>query len=260
MNIFLNFSDSAKYADIARSMVNGMGYGNSFSFWTSNFFDFVKDKIFPAPSTSPVMPISIAGFFKIFGIGDFAVIATSFFYFILTLVFVYILAKRIFNSKLVGALSILVVGTSYDLIHYATNGASESPFIFEIVAASYFASLKKKWANVVTILFLILMYFTRPQAFIYMAGIILYSLLINFRPKKALISFAAIIFIGILIDYFILMRIGNVFFLYSIIGRGIGSSFNQSSTASDALRGVAVIAGGGILQTLKNIFYNLYKF
>jgi len=47
------------------------------------------------------------------------------------------------------------------------------------------------------------------------------------------------------------------FFLYSIIGRGVGSSFNQSSTASDALRGAAAVAGGGIVQILK-IFFTIY--
>lgn len=258
--MYLDLSDAAKFADFARNLINGLGFGSNFSFWSSNIFELIKSAIFSALWTPPVMPVSIAAFFKIFGVTDFAVIATSFFYFILTLVFVYLLGKKIFNSKLVGALSTLAVGASYDIIHYATNGASESPFIFEIVAGLYFASLKKKWTNAVTVLFLVLMYFTRPQAFIYIAGIILFWLLVNFKPKKAVISFICILFFGVLIDYFVLRPLSGKYFLYSIIGRGIGSSFNQSSTASDALRGAAVVAGGGIVPTLKNIFYNLYNF
>lgn len=245
--MYINFSDSAKFADVAKNLVTGNGYNSNFSFFGGQ------------PATLPVMPYSIAAFFKIFGVTDFAVIATSFFYFILTLVFVYLLGKQIFKSKWVGALSALAVGASYDLIHYATNGASESPFIFEIVAASYFASLKKKWANVLTVLFLVLMYFTRPQAFIYIAGIILYWLLVNFKPKKAIFVFVGLIIAGLFVDRFILFPLGGKYFTYSIIGRGFYSSFNQSSVASDALRGAAV-AGGGIAQTFKNIYYNLYNF
>lgn len=257
--MYISFSDAAKFADIARNWVEGGGYGGVFSFWYPSIFEALKYKVFSAMGIPPVMPFSIAGFFKIFGVGDFAVIATSFFYFILTLIFVYLLGKKIFESKWVGALSTLAVGASYDLIHYATNGASESPFIFEIVAGLYFASLKKRWASVVTIIFLILMYFTRPQAFIYIAGIVLYWLLINFKLKKALLSFAGVVIAGLLIDHFVLLPLSGKYFLYSILGRGLGSGFNQSSTASDALRGAAV-AAPSLAQTAKNIFYNLYNF
>ena len=267
--MYLDFSDTVKYADIARNLVNGLGYGSSFSFWSSNIFELIKTKIFLSPWTPPIMPYSIAGFFKIFGVGDFAVIATSFFYFILTLVFVFLLAKKVFNNlpaqagKLVGALSILAVGFNYDLIHYAKNGASESPFIFEIVAASYFASIKKRWANVVTILLLILMYFTRPQAFIYIAGIILYWLLVNFKLKKALLIFAGVIVCGLIVDRFVLWPLGGQMFLYSITGRGITSTLAQGTSiaTSDNLRGANLnLEGFGLTQLLKNIFYNLYNF
>ncbi len=247
----LLFSDAAKYALIAKSI-------NLYGKYSTDFSFYLKD-LFTTQWIIPTMPYSIAGFFKIFGVTDFAVIATSTFYYLLSIIFTYLLAKQIFKSRWVGALSALAVGASYDLIHYATNGASESPFIFEIVAGLYFASLKKKWANVMTVLFLILLYFTRPQAFIYIAGIILFWLLNNYKLKKALISFAGIILVGVLVDYFVLMPLNGKYFLYSILYRGTVSSFNQSSTASDALRGAAV-AGGGIVQTLKNTFYNLYNF
>ena len=260
MSPFLNLSDSAKFADIAKNIFYGLGFGNSFSFWGSTIFESLKLNLFAATWTPPVMPYSIAAFFKIFGVGDFAVIATSFFYFLLTLIFVFLLAKKVFNSKLVGALSTLAVGASYDLIHYATNGASESPFIFEIVAGIYFASIKKKWANIVAGLLMVLMYFTRPQAFIYIAGIILYWLLINFKPKKAILVFVGLIVVGLFVDRFVLFPLAGKYFTYSVIGRGFYSSFNQSSIASDALRGAGGVAGGGITQTLKNIFYNLYNF
>jgi 4-amino-4-deoxy-L-arabinose transferase-like glycosyltransferase len=257
---FLTFSDSAKYADIARNMVNGLGYGSSFSFWSVSVFEYIKAKLFLTLSTPPVMPFSMAGFFKIFGLTDFAVIFTSSFYFILTLIFVFLLSKKIWKSNLVGSLSVLVIGLNKDLINYAVSGASESPFIFEIVAASYFALIKRRWANFVTVLLLLLMYFTRPQAFIYIAGIILFWLLNNFNVKKAILYFVGVLFAGLLFDHFVLLRMEGKYFLYSVVSRGLHSSFNQTSVASDALRGATGSVGWGTVQIVKNIFYNLYNF
>jgi len=258
--MYINFSDAAKYADIARNLVGGLGYGNSFTFWSTNIFDLIEGYIFSSAWTPPVVPYSIATFFKIFGVGDFAVIATSFFYFLMTLIFVYLLGKKVFGSKLVGALSTFAVGFNYDLIHYATNGASESPFIFEIVAASYFVSIKKRWANVATIILFILMFFTRPQAFIYIIGIVLFWLLLNIKSKKVLMYFAGIIIVGLLVDYFVLLPNSGKNFIYSIIGRGYYTSRNQTSTASDVLRGATNTIEAGLAPILKNIFYNLYNF
>ena len=246
--MYINFSDAAKFADIARNLINGSGFNCDFSFWSSKIW------------TPPVTSYSIAMFFKIFGTSDFAVIATSFFYFVLTLIFTFLLGRKIFNSKLVGFLSTIAVGFNYDLIYYATNGASESPFIFEIVAASYFASIRKKWAGVVTILFLVLMYFTRPQAFIYIAGIIFYWLLVNFKLKKSLIYFMGVTVAAFLFDRFVLFPLSGKYFLYSITGKTFGFSFDQSSVASGVLRGAASTIGGGVVQIFKNIFYNLYNF
>ncbi len=260
--MYITFSDSAKFADIARNLVNGLGYGNSFSFWSSNIFEFIKSEVFLSPWTPPVIPLSIAVFFKIFGVTDFAVVATSFFYFILTLIFVYLLARNIFRSNLIGALSTLAVGFNYDLIRYATSGASELSLIFEIVAASYFTSIKKKWANVVIILFLVLMYFTRPQAFIYIAGIILYWLLTNLNIKKALLYFAGVLIVGVLIDRFVLAPLSGKYFLYSIAGRGINAATQivSGGSASDSLRGSLGGGDGGLTVLTKKVFYNLYNF
>ena len=266
MNLFLHFSDSAKYADVARNIVKGLGFGSSFSFWAFSVFESINNRLFSFWTMPPVMPYSIAGFFKIFGFTDFAVVATSMFYFLLTLIFTYLLGKKLFNSlpaqagKLVGALSVLAVGGSYDMIHYALNGASESPFIFEIVAASYFASLKKKWANVLMVLLLVLMYLTRPQAFIYIAGIILFWLLANFKTKKAILSFIGITILCLLVDRLVLYPLNGKYFIYSVLYRGTTSSFIQSSTASDTLRGATEVSTVGIFQVFKNIFYNLYNF
>ncbi len=266
---FISFSDSAKYADIARNIVQGMGYGASFTFWDVNIFELVKQAIFPAQNILPVMPLSFALFFKVFGsTADYVVIATSLFYFILTLVFTFLLSKQIFSdlsgklNNLVGALSTLAIGSNYDLIHYATGGASEAPFIFEIVASLYFASLKKRWANIIVVVLLIVMYFTRYQSFVYIAGVILFWLLITYETKKALLMFLSISVLGLIVDRVILLPLVGKTFFYSITNKGLSVAITQtaSGSASDALRGSVNVASVGITQIAKNSLYNLYNF
>ncbi len=258
---YLQFSDAAKFADIARNIISGLGYNGKFSFWSSGIIDLSQRLAFPSPWTPPLMPLSIAASFQVFGINDFAVLATSFLYFILTLIFVYLLAKRVFKNNLVAILSTIAVGFNFDLITYATNGASESLFIFEIVIGVYLISLRKKWSTVLGFIFMVLLYFTRSQAFIYIAGTLLYWALTRFKRKKALYIFSLILVVGFLIDYFVLPRLAGKYFLYSVFGRGFGTLTQVSSggSASDSLRGVTVQADG-VITIIKKLFYNLYNF
>jgi 4-amino-4-deoxy-L-arabinose transferase-like glycosyltransferase len=262
MNLqYLTFSDAAKFADIARNLVVNLGYGGLFNFWSSSIFSLINSNIFPALSIPPIMPFSIAVFFKIFGISDFAVIATSFFYFVLTLIFVFLLAKELFKDYLVAALSTLTVGFNYDLIDYATKGASESPFIFEMVASAYFLTLKRQWATVFAFLFMVFMYFTRPQAFIYIAGLVLYYLLLRLKTKRAILCFLGVLGVGLFVDRFLLSSLAGRYFLYSITGRGLNATttYIPGIAISNALRG-SVSMVTPVVSVLKKVFYNLYNF
>ena len=84
---FLKFSDAAKYADVARNLLLNNSFNSFFNFWGSNNANWIQ----------PVTPYSIILFFKLFGINDFAIIATSFFYFVLSLVFVFLLTQKIYK-------------------------------------------------------------------------------------------------------------------------------------------------------------------
>jgi len=64
MSFFLSFSDAAKFADIARNIVSGRGYGGNFSFWHQGIEEVVQKRNFPAWTVPPVMPYSIAAFLK----------------------------------------------------------------------------------------------------------------------------------------------------------------------------------------------------
>ncbi|KKS95343.1 MAG: hypothetical protein UV71_C0008G0015 [Microgenomates group bacterium GW2011_GWC1_43_13] len=236
--MWIHFSDAAKFADIARNIIQLRQYVSNFGFWGGNSI---------AMAIQPVMPLSIAAFFKILGVSDFAVIATSFLYFLLTLVFVYLLAKKVFGSNLVAWLSTIAVGSNYDLIHYSTSGASESPFIFEIVAATYFVSLNKKWGTVLGLVFLVLMNFTRPQAIIYILGLVIYYLFLNLHWKKATLYSLGTLVLGAL-AYFFFSRQGAIAISQNLPGVAV----------SDSLRGG--VQSVRFLTLFKKVFYNLYNF
>ncbi len=234
---FLTFSDSAKYADLAKSIVLDNGYLPLFNFWGGN----------NAINIQPFTPYSISVFFKIFGVNDFAVMTTSFFYFLLSLIFVFLLTQKIYKSKLTSILSTVSVGFNYNLINYATSGASESPFIFELLASTYFISLRKWWGNVLGVLFMILMYFTRPQAIIYIFGLVLYYFVANFSWKKAVLY----TFVSFLVGTFI-------YGLFSKQGLIAVTQNLPGMAVSDSLRGSVV--GFDMLVIAKKVFYNLYNF
>lgn len=250
INLFLTFSDAAKYALVAKSIAEGNGYTTSFSFWSNNLFSTYGI----LPAFSYVLSVS----FKLFGINDTSIVLTSFIFFILSIVFVFLLTKR-YSGTTTALLAASATAFDIRLIEYATNGASESMFIFEIVLIAYLISIKNKWVNLFAFAVMFLMYFTRPQAFLYILGLILFYLLNNFKIKKALLLFVIISFGGIVADYFILSQLNGQFFLYSVLKRGVDASLGYiGSNASNALRGNRISID--ILALLKKLLYNLYNF
>ena len=257
---YLTFSDGAKFADIARSIVSGLGYNGKFSLWTKGVIDLSIKPAFPSPWIPPLMPSSIALSFLIFGISDFSVIATSSIYFILLIFFTFLLGKKIFGN-LVAVLSAAAVVGNENFLNYAVSGSSEPLFTLEIVASAYYLTIKKRWATFLGFILMVSLYFTRPQAFIYIAGLLFYWLLLRFKIRRAIVFFLIAMVIGFIFDYFILSQLSGKFFFYSVLGRGSPTVTQVSAggSPSDSLRGAAVRVSD-ILAIFKKLFYNLYNF
>lgn len=253
MNLnYLNFSDGAKFALVARNLVNGNGYTTDFNFWGNINFS--------TSGISAAVPYLMSFFMSLFGTTDIAVIAFSLFFYLLLIVATFLLAQKLFG-KIVGSLSALSVASSYNYIDYATSGASETLFAFEIVTSMYLLSFKRWWINIIGFAMLFVMYLSRPQAVIYMAGIFLYWLVSKFGIKKAIISFITLGVVGILIDKFVLYPLSFNYPVNPILVRGLQSILNYSSNmaVSDGLRGAEGPALT-LLDVLKKVFYNLYNF
>lgn len=250
---YLYFTDTAKFALVAREIANHFQFATTFNFWNNDFFNTV--------GILPVYPYILSLFFKLFGISDVSILITSFLFFFLTGVIIYLLALKL-TSKFVGLLTSIIFLFSPQMIEFAKSGASETLFIFEIVLGLYLTTIKNKWANVGMFLTLFLIYFTRPLAFIYILGILIYYLFINFNLKKASIYSVLALMSFVIIDTTLFSWINGKYFIYSTLARGIDASVNHMSSVavSDSLRGGGSGFTAGLPDVLKKVFYNLYNF
>lgn len=254
---YLTFSDSAKFAIISRNIINKIGYKTDFLFFDP---EIIKTGL-PLVSfwIPPLMPLAIAGSFLVFGVTDLSVILVSAVFFIALVIITYLLAEKLFG-RLAGTIASLAVIFNPDLLRYAISGASETLFAFLIVLVIYLLSFKKKWPDLFGILTLVLMYFARPQGFIYISGAILFWLVLRFKYKKSGCLFLLIVVLGLLVDKFILSSLSGKYFLYSITERA-GFAITQSlpgEAVSDSLRGG--VFNASLLLILKKGFYNIYNF
>lgn len=262
----LIFSDGAKMADIARNVVEGRGYGGSFSSFGADkkILEHLDRIPFPRYDRQPLMPLSIAVFFSIFGVGDVSIIFTSAFFYLLSLVFIFLLGERIF-SRWVGFLGAVAFLSFPDFWPYALGGASETVFLLQIVLTFYLFSFGTKKTAVAALFVAALSYFTRPQGFILIAGSVLYYLLTYEKTRKqALLKFLIVAVAAALIDLAILSNITGKTFFYSVLSKGADVSvlYTEKLPGTTGLR-TGVDTKSELLKNItgvgKKVFYNLYN-
>lgn len=256
---FLIFSDAAKFADIARSLILGRGYGMNFTFFGAEMPEMV-DGLFMA-GLPPLYPLTTAVFFKIFGMTDFSVILTSGFFYLAGAITLYFLGKKIFG-ELVGILAALAFIFDPAMLNYATSGASESLFIFEIILAALLFYQNTRVSLFLGFFVLLLSYFTRPSAIIYIAGFVLFFLLLRFKKKTQILKAGGVaVLIWLLIEAVLAKFVGK-FFLYSPLATFLHgtASFSPTAASTAILRGGLVSAGLQLKPFLSKVFYNLYNF
>jgi 4-amino-4-deoxy-L-arabinose transferase-like glycosyltransferase len=257
---YIYFSDGAKFADIAAQMVSGSGFKSNFTFFSPTIFNLAKESYFSARGVPPAMPLLISISFKLFRASDFSVIGVSAFFYLLLVISVFFLGKKL-SSSLVGALAAIVVAANMDFLGYASSGASETLFAFLSVISTYLISIRKKWAVLLFILSLIFLYLTRPQGIFFILAYVLGWLLYRFSVKKSLIYFSIFVVFISIFDWFAIKPLSFIIPVYPVLSRGIDSlsQYSPNIATSAALRG-----GSGVSIQLfaifKKIFYNLYNF
>jgi len=256
---YLVFSDTAKFADIARNLAEGKGFGINFTFFGSKMPEMVGG-LFPA-GVLPFYPLIIAAFFKIFGITDLAVASSSGIFYLTGAVAIYFLGKKIFGN-LVGILASLAFIFDPAMLNYATSGASESLFIFEIILAALLFYLNSMTSLIFGLLTLLALYFTRPSAIIYIAGFILFFIFLRFKNKTQILRVGVIAVIVWLTIEVILTKFAGMFFLYSpLLSFLYGvARFSPLNASTSYLRGGETTLILGLKPLLSKFFYNLYNF
>ncbi len=257
---YLKFSDSAKFADVARNLYEDGILGKSFTFFDSKLQTLGDEGLFSIKGIPILNPLVVYLSFKAFGVSDFSVYFVSMLFFVLSSVFIYLLGKKV-SGNLVGLVASIIFSTNLDMINYAISGSSESLFIFEILLATYLISLTKKWSTVLSLFVFIAMYFTRPQAFVFIFALLLYWLILKIGLKKALLTILTLGIVAITFDRFVLYPLSFRTQLYSITSRGTQAIlyYPSGSATSNGLRGGGV-EKLGYSDIGKKLFYNLYNF
>ena len=123
-------SDDREYASIARNIVKGKGITRNFAYPLDiNFFEKLPIPEFIHP---PGYPLILAGFFKLFGISDFAALAPSYLSYFILVLLIFFFAKRfleiktatiaavilIFNKEILDASIIALSEVAYTLLFF----------------------------------------------------------------------------------------------------------------------------------------------
>ena len=257
---YLRFSDGAKFADIARNIVQEEGYVRSFTFFGERAITWPKDQYFNADQMPPLMPYSMAAAFRVFGVSDSSVILTSSLFFLASVVASYFVGKHLFGG-LVGFLSALSIASNINLLDYATSGASEIALIFSVLVGFYFLLVGGKLGYFLSALSMYLVYLARPQAIIFIFGFIFYMLIRRFGLSKAIVVSAVLGVLTFAVDRLVIYPLSWSRGFAPLLERGFQSiaAHPLSESPSDVLRGAGVRAGS-YQEILSKLFYNLFNF
>jgi len=263
---YLTFSDSAKYADLARNIATGRGYGVSYSTFSNALLNLTKDNLFSAYWMSPLMSFAFLASFKALGISDLSVITTSSIFYLGIVTMVYLIGNKLFG-RLVGFLSAVAVAANVNFLDYATTGATETLFVFGLLLVFYLFILNNKWTNLFGFLSFIPIYLARPHAPIYLIVLLAFFLYLNLKDNRYIYLKIVFIVVSTILIYEIAARLfGDKLFLVSIFNRGLISSLHYSTIAPSnvALRETLIdpralfLANIGIM--IKKFLYNMYNF
>ena len=259
MNIWLQFSDAAKYADIARNIVNGKGFVSSFSFFREDLFNYTG-QYFSGSSVPKLYPYLLSIFFRFFGVNDPSVLLLSWISFILVLIVGYLFARKLFG-KLAALIFLLSLAFYINLIEFAHTGASEMFFILELLMSFYLITFKDMRIQAGGLIVSLLMYFTRPQAILFMIPVFFYFVIRNFSFKRAFQIFTILLVGFLLFDNLYFKQVNKRSVLYPIVVRGMEASmfYYPGEGTSNRLRGGSVIPLQSV-EIAKKTFYNMYNF
>ena len=251
----LTFSDSAKFADAGRNLLEEGRLAVHHSFFSdSSLRNYIPGKTFEVNFT-PVNSRLLSLVFLSLPTTDQTLIFTGGVFFIISALLLYELTQKLFSQK-AGLVALLFFLTSPFFLEYGYNFTTEIIFTFEILMVVYVVFLlRPKWVWMMPIL--LIMYFTRPQALPFYASLVVFFAISYVRQNQ--FSFPRLINVllltGVVLLSLLLHTRGN---LVTLLGSYSGSLYLPEIGGSSYLRGVA--SGIPWNQLPSKIAYNFVNF
>jgi 4-amino-4-deoxy-L-arabinose transferase-like glycosyltransferase len=251
----ITFSDTAKYADAGRSMIETGQYVIHHS-----FFDPIalQKGIQTFPANFPPLPSMVMGAaFSLFGSSDRVIIGLGIFFYLLLLLSVFCLASHIFSKK-VGLLATVLLVCDRYYFFYAQNFTPEILLAIWIILAAYFLT-RPGYQKIFVVIPLILSFLTKQQYSVVLAAVVIsvyFQITRNFSLSDKLKITGVM---ALLVAGFIGLGNLNVASNLSPIKAMYSANMMPGVTPGDYLRG-EVTNPIGIKTVLSKLFYNLYNF
>jgi len=176
--VFLSNPDSAKFADVARNFKNGEGLVTDYAICKGA----IADHCFTFTSP-PLFSVVSSFFMRVFGENDRAVIFTSGFFYILTCLLVYFLAKNLFNYRVALFSSLAFIFTEQFIFH-SVAGASETFFTFLVLVILLLIVKQTNLSLLLAGIFSFLLLGTKMQSLIYVLGLMFLILFLGVGKKR----------------------------------------------------------------------------
>ena len=259
----LTFSDSARYADAARSITEtgeSVIYHSYYSSGNLPTEKFINGWRF---NSSPVTVKILSYVFRWLPVNDLTITLTGIIAFSLSAVLVFLISTNI-HSTIAGFTSLVLFCLNPFFLEYAVNNSSEMYLVLEALLAVYlvFGSEKLK---ILVFAPIILMLYTRPQATVFLVGLVLFYLLVHlYQKSKNRIGLSVVLTLIGLVLLLTFLTISYVLInsRKTINLPHLGSVFIPTTTnPGQFLRGVSLLqATPSLLNLVGKLFYNTYNF
>lgn len=252
----LTFSDSAKYAEAAKSLIEGNGLRIHHSFFDPNAFQ-VDPNIGFTAGFPPLPSYVMAFFFKFLPASDSSVILLGSLFFCVLIMLVFFIGRRYYGA-LTGSLAVFFLLLDHWWWEYAFNFSSEILFAIELLLSLYFILRKDKF-RLLAFITLLAAFFTRQQSSLLLVSLVLSVVLLSFLRdgfKKSL-KLLLVGAVGIWIIFAVSKL--DVSRKYSPLN-AIYSTFMRTDISPGMYLRGELMTTGNLRSLGTKTFYNLYNF
>lgn len=255
--MFLTFSDSAKYAEAARSFLSGQGFSIHHSFFSStDLISYLPDQSWPA-GFLPANSLLLAAAFKFLPVNDTTIAFVGYLSLALCAGLVFLIAKKL-HSVRAGFVAALLFASSLFFFEYAGNASTEIFFTAEILLFTYLVLQKNEFRWLVP-LPLLLMFLTRQQTTLFLLALATYF--VFFSLKRWRLRLVAILVIAIFFTGLYLLARRDVSSIYSPLKPFYSAQTSAGVNQGLYLRGQTYATTPVSYRSFAvKVFYNVYNF